>query len=140
MPVPSNPFILSKPVVFRGEKTMQPIPMQPGAGAAQQPMYQPQYIIAQHSPVDHLKPLASDFLLAVGAIIGIFLLMLGTLIYGLSLHGDVYNLGKVIAAFGVFIVSVVLLMGAIVRIDLDKLVRFGYIIAAVAILVWIGFW
>jgi len=119
---------------------MQPTPMQPGAGTAQQPMYQPQYIMAQHSPVDHLKPLASDFLLAVGAIIGIFLLMLGTLIYGLSLHGDVYNLGKVIAAFGVFIVSVVLLMGAIVRVDLDKLVRFGYIIAAVAILVWIGFW
>lgn len=113
--------------------------MQPGAGAAQQPMYQPQYM-PQHNPVDHIKPLASDFLLAVGSIIGIFLMMLGTLIYGLSLHGDVYNLGKVIAAFGVFIVSVVLLMGAIVRVDADKLVRFGYIIAAVAILVYIGFW
>jgi hypothetical protein len=119
---------------------MQPSPMQPGAGTVQQPMYQPQYM-QPHSPVDHLKPLASDFLLAVGAIIGIFLMMLGTLIYGLSsLHSDVYNLGKVIAAFGVFIVSVVLLMGAIVRIDLDKMVRAAYIIAAVVILVWIGFW
>ena len=117
---------------------MQPTPMQPGAGAAQQPMYQPQYI-PQHNPVDHIRPLASDFLLAVGSIIGIFLLMLGTLIFELS-HGDVYSLGKVIAAFGVFIVSVVLLMGAIVRVDADKLVRFGYIIAAVAILIWIGFW
>lgn len=118
---------------------MQPNQMPPGAGQAQQPMYQQQYV-PQHNSVDHLRPLASDFLLAVGTIIGIFLMMLGTLIFGLSLHGDVYNLGKVIAAFGVFVVSVVLLMGAIVRVDADKLVRFGYIIAAVAILVWIGFW
>jgi hypothetical protein len=119
---------------------MQPNQMPPGAGPAQQPIYQQQYI-PQHNPVDHLKPLASDFLLAVGTVIGIFLLMLGTLIFGLSsLHSDVYNLGKVIAAFGVFIVSVVLLMGAIVRVDADKLVRFGFIIAAVAVLVWIGFW
>jgi hypothetical protein len=102
-------------------------------------MYQQQYM-PQHNPVDHIRPLASDFLLAVGSIIGIFLMMLGTVISGLSLHGDVHNLGKVIAAFGVFIVSVVLLMGAIVRVDLDKVVRAAYIIAAVAILVYIGFW
>lgn len=119
---------------------MQQTPMQPNVGPAQQPMYQQQYL-PQHSPVDHLKPLASDFLLAVGTIVGIFLMMLGTLIFEMaSFHSDIYNLGKVLAAFGVFIVSVVLLMGAIVRVDLDKVLRAAYIIAAVAILVWVGFW
>lgn len=110
---------------------------QPGAGP--QPVYQPQYV--EHKPVDYLRPLASDFVLALGTIVGLFLMMLGSLIWGLSSSQSVvWDLGKILAAFGTFIISAILLMGAIVRVDADKLVRVGYLIAAVAIIIYVGFW
>ncbi len=111
--------------------------MQPGP--AQQPMYPTMYP-PQHGSTDYLKPLASDFLLAVGAIVGIFLMLLGSLIWGLTNQGSVYDLGKVLEAFGTFLVVAVLLMGAFVRSDADKVMRAGYVIAAALILGLVGFW
>ena len=95
----------------------------------------------EHRSPEYLRPLASDFLLVVGAILGIFLMMLGSLIWGMTSNNSaIWDLGKAIAAFGTFLITAVLLMGAFVRSDADKVVRAAYVIAAALILGLVGFW
>ena len=105
----------------------------------QQPMYQQyQPVPVQHRPpVDLIRPLASDFLLAVGIVVGLFLMMIGTMISGAT-SADLA--GHVLASFGSFLVAAVLLFGAIIRVDADKLVRLGFILAAAYIIVGTGLW
>lgn len=113
-------------------------PMQP-MGPPQQPMYQQQYV--EHKPIDYLKPMASDFLLAIGIVFGLFLMMLGSMFGGLTVHNsDIYKLGGVVDSVGVFLVAAILYMGAIVRVDLDKWIRVAFIVSATLIIVWTGFW
>ena len=102
-------------------------------------MYQPMYV--EHKTPDYLRPLASDFLLAIGAILGVFLMMLGSLIWGMTdTHSAIWDLGKAISAFGTFLLTAVLLMGAFVRSDADKVVRAAYVISAALVLGLVAFW
>lgn len=109
--------------------------MQPGM----QPMYQ-QQTPAGKPPVDYLRPLASDFLLAIGAAVALFLMMIGAIIAGLADSGGVRDLGYVLKSFGTFVISTILLFASIIRLDMDKLIRFGFILAAAVIIVFVGFW
>jgi len=107
-------------------------PMQP-------PMYQPMPP-PQHRPVsEYFRPLASDFLMAIVVVVGLFLMMLGSIIAGLF-GGDAEAFGLVIRSFGVFVLTVILLFGALMRPDMDKMVRFGLILASAAIIIWANFW
>lgn len=101
------------------------------------PHFQPQYVQSK-PPVEYLRPLASDFLLAIGIILGMFLMWLGAVIAG-GISGG-YTIGNVIGAFGNFIAISALFLGAILRVDLDKLVRFGFILAAAILVAGVGFW
>ncbi|MEM2839823.1 MAG: hypothetical protein QW505_03770 [Thermoplasmata archaeon] len=109
---------------------MQPQPM----------MYQPPPQQAPARPMsDYLRPLASDFVLALGALLGLFLMMLGSIIAGLT-TGDARSVGWILNSFGMFVLTVVLLFGGIVRVDVDKFVRLAMILAAAFLIAEVGFW
>lgn len=98
----------------------------------------PQQVPARPA-ADYLRPLASDFVLALGALLGLFLMMLGSIIAGLT-TGDARSVGLILGSFGMFILTIVLLFGAIVRVDMDKLVRLAMILAAAFLIAEVGFW
>ncbi len=95
------------------------------------PVYQPQ---PHRAPVEYLRPLVSDFVIVIGAVFGLFLLMLGSLIYGLS--QDYWEAGVVLGSLGAFILVADLFMAAIMRADMDKWVRFALVAAATVLTVW----
>jgi len=103
-----------------------------------QPMYYQQMPpqAPQRAPSEYLKPLASDFLLVIGIVLGLFLMMLGTLIGDMASR----DFGLVLGSFGSFLLTAVLLFGAIIRVDMDKYVRVALILGAALIissgLVW----
>lgn len=109
---------------------------QPGIPPQQ---YQPQYV-ERRPPVEYLRPLASDFLLAIGIIIGLFLMMIGSMIMGAGDSETANDLGNILKGFGNFIACAVLFLAAIVRVDIDKLVRFGFLLAAAILVAAVGFW
>lgn len=106
--------------------------------SASPPPYQQPYVQPK-PPVEYLKPLASDFLLAIGITVGLFLMMIGAIIVGLTTGGG-RDVGNIIESLGTFIITAALFLGAIVRVDIDKLVRFGFILAAALIIIIVGFW
>jgi len=109
---------------------------QPGIPPQQ---YQQPYV-EHRPPVDYLRPLASDFLLAIGVILGLFLMMIGSMIAGAGDSQTTYDLGLIMKGFGNFLVCAVLFLAAIVRVDIDKLVRFGFILGAAFLVALVGFW
>jgi hypothetical protein len=103
-------------------------------------MYQPPQQQAPARPMsDYLRPVASDVVLAIGALLGLFLMMLGSIIAGLT-TGDSRDIGWILNSFGMFVLTVVLLFGAIVRVDMDKFVRTAMILAAAFLIAQVGFW
>lgn len=105
-----------------------------------QPMYQPMPQQAPPRPAgDYLRSSASDFVLALGVLLGLFLMMVGSIIAGLTV-GDARSVGYILNSFGIFILTVVLLFGAIVRADMDKFVRLAMILAAAFLIAEVGFW
>lgn len=95
------------------------------------PVYQPQ---PHRAPSELLKPLVSDFVVAIGTALGLFLVMLGSLIYGLS--QDYWEAGLVLGSLGAFILVTGLFMAAIMRADMDKWVRFALVAAATVLTMW----
>jgi hypothetical protein len=95
------------------------------------PVYQPQ---PHRSPSELLKPLVSDFVVAIGTAFGLFLVMLGSLIYGLS--QDYWEAGLVLGSLGAFILVTDLFMAAIMRADMEKWVRFALVAAATVLTIW----
>jgi len=115
----------------------QPIgPAQQGPYPGYAPVYQP-----VHKPtIEYLKPLVSDVLLAIGAVAGLFLLMLGWIIFGVASDGGGRDAGQVVKAIGLFVLSAVMLLGGLIRVDMEKWVRTSLIIGAVLLITWEGFW
>lgn len=100
-----------------------------------QPVYQP-----HRSTGEMLKPLVSDFVLAIILAIGLFLMWLGALIWGTASSSDGRDLGAAFKGFGTFMLTGALVVGALVRHDIDKWVRAAMIISGAAVIILVGFW
>jgi hypothetical protein len=72
--------------------------------------------------------------------LGLILMWIGALIYGLSNDGDAIKIGMVVQSFGVLLLTGGLLVGGFVRNDIDKHVRYGMLIAGILLLIFVGFW
>lgn len=114
-------------------------PMGP-APQGQYPGYAPVYQPAHKQPIEYLRPVVSDVLLALGLVIGLFLLMLGWIIFGVADTGAGRDAGQVVKALGLFVLSAVMFLGGLIRADMDKWVRSSLIIGAVLLISWVGFW
>lgn len=89
--------------------------------------------------VDYVKPLVSDALLAVGAALAVLLLWIGALVTGLS-DGEYYKAGEFVKSLGMMVLTIALLVGGLIRADMDKWVRAAMIIGAILLISWVGFW
>ena len=78
--------------------------------------------------------------MAIGAVAGLFLLMLGWIIFGVASDGGGRDAGQVVKAIGLFVLSAVMLLGGLIRVDMEKWVRTSLIIGAVLLITWEGFW
>ncbi len=104
-------------------------------------MYQPVYQQPMHRPMsDMMRSFVSDTVLALGAGLGLILAWIGALIWGFSTDHDVQNIGQLFRSFGVLVLTGVLLMGGLLRQDMDKTVRWGLLLGGTLILIFIGFW
>jgi len=72
--------------------------------------------------------------------LGLLLMWIGALVYGLSNNEDVDNIGRFIQSVGMLALTGGLLLGGFVRNDIEKHVRLGMLIAGVLLLIYIGFW
>lgn len=90
--------------------------------------------------VDYVKPLVSDALLAIGVVLAVFLLWLGAVIGGLSDDRDIEKAGDFVKSLGMLILTVGLLVGGLIRADMEKWVRAAMIIGAILLISWVGFW
>jgi len=103
------------------------------------PVYQPAYQ-PPHKPLsDYLKPLLSDLVLAGLLWIGLLLLWLGSLLAGTADPGD-ENVGLGFKSFGMLLTTWALVIGGVLRHDMDKWVRFAMIGAGVVLIAIVGFW
>jgi hypothetical protein len=87
-----------------------------------------------------MKTFVSDTILALGIVLGLFLVWIGALIWGFSGDPDVKNIGMLFRSFGILILSGGLLLGGLLRHDMDKWIRWMLILSATLILIFIGFW
>jgi len=99
-------------------------------------MYQP----PRKAPVDYMKPLVSDAMLTVLVALGLFLVWLGTLLWGTIDDADGDKWGLAVKSVGMLILTMVLLAGGILRTDMEKWVRVAMIAAAVVLICIVGFW
>jgi hypothetical protein len=84
--------------------------------------------------------MASDLMLALAAVIGLFLMWLGWVIFGVADSGSGRDAGQVVKSFGLLILTISMMLGGIVRVDMEKWVRVSMIIGAVLLVTWEGFW
>lgn len=113
-----------------------PAPAQPGQYPGYAPVYQP----APRPAIEYMRPLFSDVLIAVAVVIGLFLVMLGSVFWGIADENTLRDGGQIVKAVGMFLITVAMLVGALVRVDVDKWVRVALILGAVLLISWVGFW
>ena len=99
-----------------------------------------QYQPAHKPPSEYVRSLASDLWLALGVVVGLFLLMIGAIVTGIADTSGGMDAGMVVKALGLFIVTAALFMGGILRADMNKWVRVALLLSATALLVLVGFW
>jgi hypothetical protein len=106
------------------------------------PAYGMQYQPAHRPASDYVKSLASDMWLALGVVAGLFLLMLGSLIFGAETTNwsGTATAGMVVKALGLFVVTAAMFMGGILRADMNKWVRVALLLSATVLVVLVGFW
>lgn len=110
------------------------------APQGQYPGYAPVYQPVHKQPIEYLRPVVSDVLLAIGIVVGLFLLMLGWIIFGVADTGSGRDAGQVVKALGLFILTAVMILGGLIRVDMEKWVRASLIVGAVLLISWVGFW
>ena len=106
----------------------------------QYPAYAPAYQPVHKQPIEYIKPFASDVILAIGIVVGLFLLMLGSVIHGLADSDAGVDAGMVLKALGLFIVTAAMLLGAVLRTDMNKWVRVALLLSATLLVILVGFW
>lgn len=112
-----------------------PGPSPGGPYAPYQPMYQP----PSRPAVEYLRPMASDTMLAIAVLLGLFLLWLGSLVWGLVDRDD-QEWGLAIKSLGMLILTAALFIGGLLRTDMEKWVRVTLIVAATLLIIFVGFW
>jgi hypothetical protein len=104
-------------------------------------MYQPVYQPQPRKPLsDYVKPLVSDFVLAIAAFVGLLFVWIGSLIWGFADDLDGRNIGLAFKSFGMLAVTCALIIGGMLRHDLDKWVRFAMIAAGTLLIILVGYW
>jgi hypothetical protein len=104
-------------------------------------MYQPAYQPPHRSPGDMMKSMfLSNMMLGLAVGIGLLLMWIGSLIWGFSTDRDVMNIGIALRSFGVLALVGAMLLGGLVREDMEKWVRVVLIFSGAVLLIFIGFW
>jgi hypothetical protein len=104
-------------------------------------MYQPVYQPPQRSIAETLKTVfLSDMMLAIFFGIGLLLIWLGSLMWGTANTSDGRDWGMIVKSFGMLVLTGAMLLGGLVRHDMEKWVRVFLIMGAVLLLIFIGFW
>ena len=104
------------------------------------PAYGMQYQPAHRPPSEYIRSFASDLWLALGVIAGLFLLMIGSIIYGVADTSTGMDAGMVVKALGLFVVVAAMLLGALLRNDMNKWVRVALLLSATLLIILVGFW
>lgn len=102
-------------------------------------MYQPAYQPPRKPLSDYLKVLLSDIVLAALLWIGLLLLWLGSLLAGTADPGD-EDVGYGFKSFGMLLATWALIIGGVLRHDLEKWVRLAMIGAGALLIIAVGFW
>jgi len=82
----------------------------------------------------------SNMMLGLAVGIGLLLMWIGALIWGFSTDHDVQNMGIALRSFGVLALVGAMMLGGLVRDDIEKWVRVVLIFSASVLLIAIGFW
>lgn len=82
----------------------------------------------------------SNMMLGLAVGIGLLLMWIGALIWGFSDDRDVKDIGIALRSFGVLALVGAMLLGGMLRDDMEKLVRVVMIFSAAVLLIAIGFW
>jgi hypothetical protein len=106
----------------------------------QYPAYAPTYQAVHRAPIEYIKPFASDVILAIGIVLGLLLLMIGSIFWGTADTTGGREAGMMIKAFGLFILTAAMLLGAVLRTDMNKWVRVAMLTSAILMVILIGFW
>ncbi len=105
------------------------------------PMYQPVYQQPVHRPMSEtLRSFVSDTILVLGIGLGLLLIWIGAVIWGLIDNADADKVGMFLRALGMLILTSVLMLGGVLRQDMDKWIRWMLILSATLLLIFIGFW
>ena len=115
-----------------------------GQPPMQQPyqMYQPAYQPPHRSTGDMMKSMfLSNMMIGLAAGLGLLLMWVGALIWGFTpTNHDVKNIGIAIRSLGMLALVGAMLLGGMLRDDMEKWVRVVMIFSAAVLLVAIGFW
>lgn len=115
-------------------QTNEPVqqPPYPAYGAGYQPTHK--------QPIEYIRPFASDVILAIGIVVGLFLLMIGSIVWGVADTSGGRDAGMIVKALGLFVTASTMLLGAVLRTDMNKWVRVALLGSATLMLILIGFW
>ena len=84
--------------------------------------------------------LFSNMMMVLWIGLGLLLLWLGALVWGLSDDPDVDDFGMAIRSIGMLALAGTLKIGALARQDFDRWIRVTMILSATLMLIFIGFW
>lgn len=110
--------------------------MAPGPYPTYQPVYQPPH----RTMNDMMKTLVSDWILALGVVVGLFVMWIGAVVWGSADSADGRDWGEGLKSFGMLVLSVVLFLGALLRHDIEKWVRVAMLASVTLLLLVVGFW
>lgn len=92
------------------------------------------------SSIEYARSFTSDLTLALGVVVGLFFIMLGSIIWGLADDVGWMEAGFVLKALGLFVLVAVMYIGALLRSDMERWVRFAFVASATVLIVFVGFW
>lgn len=104
------------------------------------PAYGMQYQPVHRPTGEFIRSFASDLWLALGIVAGLFLMMIGSILYGVADQSGVMEVGMALKAIGLFVVVAAMFLGALTRNDMNKWVRVALILSATLLIVLVGFW
>lgn len=103
-------------------------------------MYQQPYQPVRKPMSDYLKPLISDLMLAALVWIGLLLMCIGAIVNGAVDSEGGREFGAAVKAFGLLFATWGLVIGGMLRHDMEKWVRLAMILAGAALIAIVGFW